>query len=172
MRLVVVLVLALLRWCRRFAVLLVFFAMLALNITTLTVPAVASIATGLVTSAGLTSAVRPAAKLRPVVSRIGRRVARGAARNVGALPAESVPWIGAGVAVAVTALELKDACDTMKDLRALEPAPGGGADGTTGEVCGLEVPSLAEIRDRIAERGALAEAGGWLGDGEPEAPGD
>jgi hypothetical protein len=33
-----------------------------------------------------------------------------------AIPAEAVPYIGVGTMLAVTAMDIKDACDTMKDM--------------------------------------------------------
>jgi Skp family chaperone for outer membrane proteins len=75
--------------------------------------------------------------------RVAKRTARGATRNVASVFAESVPVVGIAAVVGVTAWELKDACDTMKDLRELELAfnPDTTLDPDVSEVCGLEVPS-------------------------------
>ena len=96
--------------------------------------------------------------------RVSARVARGAARNAGAVFAEAVPWVGAAAVIGFTALDLRDACATMEDLAALDeaagpdPEPPAGApagaragdasllDRATAEVCALELPTLADLR--------------------------
>jgi hypothetical protein len=79
--------------------------------------------------------------------RVTKRTAAGATRNVAATFGEAVPVIGVGVVVAATAWELKDACDTMKDLHELEVAldPAKANDASVQEVCGLRVPSKEEL---------------------------
>ena len=54
--------------------------------------------------------------IQKISSRVSKRTARGALRNVATMPAEVLPFIGLGVVVGVTALEIKEACETMKDL--------------------------------------------------------
>ena len=49
----------------------------------------------------------------------GSIVRHGALRNVATMPAEVLPFIGVGVVVGITALEIKEACETMKDLEEL-----------------------------------------------------
>jgi hypothetical protein len=105
-------------------------------------------------------------------ARVSARMARGAARSVSTSFGQSIPVAGAAVVVGVTALELRDACETMKDLAALETKVVGGlkadpelavpaaaeaanakpavaslADPTT--VCGRSVPSTKKIWARI-----------------------
>ena len=59
--------------------------------------------------------------------------------------------IGIGVIVAVTALELKDACETMKDLHALDIAFNPAAANDANEICGQAVPTKGEIIDSVME---------------------
>lgn len=72
-------------------------------------------------------------------------------REVASMPLESVPWIGIATIVAVTALELKDMCDTSTDMQAIreifdlsEP----GIDGSN-SICGTKVPTVSELKERV-----------------------
>jgi hypothetical protein len=102
--------------------------------------------------------------------RVTKRTAAGATRNVAATFGEAVPVIGVGVVVAATAWELKDACDTMKDLHELEVAlnPEKANDASVQEVCGLRVPSKEEIWAKVkASPGAAWQ---MAKDAMPELP--
>jgi hypothetical protein len=102
--------------------------------------------------------------------RVTKRTAAGATRNVAATFGESIPVIGVGVVVAATAWELKDACDTMKDLHELEVAldPTKANDASVQEVCGLRVPSKEEIWEKVkASPGAAWQ---MAKDAMPELP--
>lgn len=57
--------------------------------------------------------------IQKISSKVSKRTARGALRNVATMPAEVLPFIGVGVVVGITALEIKEACETMKDLEEL-----------------------------------------------------
>ena len=141
--------------------LLVLVVMLALNVATLTVGSVAALANGALSAVGVTTvAARTAAAAAPtratvrrISARVSKRVARGAVRNVGAVAGESLPYVGAAVVLGVTAVELKEACDTMRDMRALEaavaPEEDDGSEAAAGMVCGLGVPTGDEIKARI-----------------------
>jgi hypothetical protein len=79
--------------------------------------------------------------------RVSRRTAAGAARNAGSVVAEAIPFAGIAVVLGVTAWDLKDSCDTMKDLHELELAfnPATSPDPEASEVCGLRVPTKDEV---------------------------
>ncbi|MGR3782311.1 MAG: hypothetical protein ACU0DT_13740 [Albimonas sp.] len=181
----------LVRWSLRFAWLIVFGVMLAANVATLTVSGVAALANGALAAAGVsTVAARSAARAaaaaparaaaRAATRRVSARVARGAARSAGSVLAQSVPFVGAAAVVGVTAWEIGDACAMLEDLEELEAAldalePGAvpaGAEAERDRVCGLQVPSVDEVRAAIAAAPgeALAEARGWM-EGAPEAGG-
>ncbi len=109
-------------------------------------------ATGLATVAA-SPAIRYRGAVRPLreavadtTRRVAARTARGAARSVASAAGQAVPVAGAAVVASVTVWELYDACETMKDLRALEAALGGPDDPDVGSVCGLEAPSLDPLR--------------------------
>lgn len=54
--------------------------------------------------------------------RVSQRTARAAARNSLSLPAEFVPFAGIAAILAVTSLDLYDACATAKDMNAIRAA--------------------------------------------------
>ncbi|MEZ0468925.1 hypothetical protein [Phaeobacter sp. SYSU ZJ3003] len=80
-------------------------------------------------------------------TRVSRRTVTGAARNAGSVVAEAIPFAGIVAIIGVTAWDLKDSCDTMKDLHELEKAfnPEAAAGQEQDEVCGLAVPTKDEI---------------------------
>lgn len=85
-------------------------------------------------------------KVAKTRTKIQKRVIRNATRNVGAIPAESMPVIGIATIVAVTTMDLKDACDTMTDLDDLSVTLGfEEVDPKTTKVCGKKVPSKEEV---------------------------
>jgi hypothetical protein len=61
--------------------------------------------------------------------------------------AEAIPLAGVAVIVGVTAWDLNDSCETMKDLHELDVAfnPNAAFDTSATEVCGLEVPTKEEV---------------------------
>jgi hypothetical protein len=85
-----------------------------------------------------------ALKTQELAARSKARLARTVARNTGALAGEAVPALGLVVAVGVTALDVVDACETLKDwnasLAAQDQAPL-----DTASVCGVRVPSSKEV---------------------------
>lgn len=139
--------------------------LLALNVATVTVPAVAAGVASTVGAIVGASSVLPefrkvsyrgqSKRLTDAVAdttkRISKRTARGAARNVGSIAGEAIPIAGIAVVVGVTTWELKDACETMKDLRELELAtnPDVTVDPTVAEVCGLEVPTKEQAWEAV-----------------------
>lgn len=86
-------------------------------------------------------------------TRVGRRIAANAGRNIGSMFGEAIPFVGIGVIVAATTWEIKDSCDTMKDLHELDVAfnPSNAAQDGAQEVCGMAVPSKAEVGRMVKE---------------------
>jgi hypothetical protein len=89
--------------------------------------------------------------IQGTIERIAKRASMGAARNLGSLPAEALPFVGVAAAVGVTVWELKDACDTITDLAELDDAlhQKEALDFNEEEVCGLKVPSKAVILEKV-----------------------
>lgn len=80
-------------------------------------------------------------------TRISRRAVVTSSREVGAMAGEAMPYIGVAVIVGVTALELKDLCDTLKDMselkRSMSLESSIGEDENT--VCSIEPPTRQEL---------------------------
>jgi len=82
--------------------------------------------------------------------RISKRVALDASRNIASLPAEAVPYLGISVIATITAWELYDACETMKDLHELNSALNPLSTVQNYQrVCSIKVPSSDEISQKI-----------------------
>jgi hypothetical protein len=76
-------------------------------------------------------------------SRIARRAAQNAMKNLSSLPAEAIPMLGVAAVAAVTSSDLYDDCQSIKD--AIELSEGFGEEITDEErVCGLELPDWAK----------------------------
>ena len=80
---------------------------------------------------------------KATVATVHQRLAKGVSRNVMALPAEPIPYLGLVVTLAVTSLDIYDACQTMKDFNSLLRMMGQGEENV--ELCGRKVPTVDEV---------------------------
>jgi len=80
---------------------------------------------------------------KATVAAVHQRLAKGVSRNVAALPSESIPYLGLGVTLAVTSLDIYDACQTMKDFNALLKMMGQGEENS--DLCGQKVPTVDQV---------------------------
>lgn len=105
-----------------------------------------------------------------VSNRVKARTAKVASADMGATFGQSIPWIGIAVVVAATTYDLKTACDTMKDMHALEVAvhPEAANDSSVKEVCGLKVPSKEEIWAKV--KASPGQAWDWAKAAVPDVP--
>lgn len=83
--------------------------------------------------------------------RIADRTVSATSRNIAAMPGEALPWVGMFVVIAATSWELRDACETMKDVVALERAFDPSPEVDPGEVCGMKVPDAETLKQRLKE---------------------
>jgi hypothetical protein len=87
-------------------------------------------------------------------SGVKRRAAKTAAKSVSAMAFEATPFIGAAAIVSVTAWELKDLCETAKDMdalnRALNPDEATNVDQTS--VCSITVPTREELQEKVSKQ--------------------
>jgi hypothetical protein len=81
---------------------------------------------------------------KETVATVNKRIAKGIARNIAALPSEAVPFVGIAVMVASTTLDVYDACQTMKDFNVLLNMLGQGEENP--ELCGKRVPTVDEVK--------------------------
>lgn len=73
--------------------------------------------------------------------RLASRVATGASRAAATAIPKSTPYVGTAIVVAITAYDLYDACETMKEISELKRELGLESEDPT-KVCGLKPPSL------------------------------
>jgi len=97
------------------------------------------------------SAIR-SASAQKISKRLAIRSVANATRNSSSVLAEAIPYAGVAIVVGVTALDLQDACETLKDMNELNIAFGHEQEDQT-KVCGMKLPTKDE---------ALAQAkGSW-----------
>lgn len=82
-------------------------------------------------------------KAKEIAQTVHKRLAKGVARNVAAIPGESVPYFGIGIIIASTSLDIYDACQTMKDINTLLVRLGEGEENP--ELCGQKVPTVDQV---------------------------
>lgn len=80
---------------------------------------------------------------KAMATSVQTRLASGVARNMAAIPAEAVPYIGIGVNLSVTALDVYDACQTMREINELMKLLGQGVENA--DFCGMKVPTVSEV---------------------------
>ena len=87
-------------------------------------------------------------------SGVKRRAAKTAARSVSAMAFEAAPLIGTAAIVGITALELKDLCETAKDMNALNRAlnPDEATDVDQTSVCSITVPTREELQETVSKQ--------------------
>jgi hypothetical protein len=78
---------------------------------------------------------------------ISNRARKSAAREMGSMAGEALPYLGTAVIVGVTAMELKELCDTIRDMNELKRAFNPELDPEEGAttVCSMEVPTSEEL---------------------------
>ena len=115
-------------------VVLVVLASIALNASMLMVSGFYATASAALSGIGVTTvAAREAGALRKsrnatrkiarkTTRTVTRRMGRGAARSIGSAAGEAIPFIGIGVIVGGLALEVKDMCNTARDMAGLQAA--------------------------------------------------
>ncbi len=77
-------------------------------------------------------------------TKVAARAAKSAARNVAGMAGQAIPYIGVGLMVGITALDVKDACDNLKDLNEMH-AEFDLQKEDESKVCGMRIPSGEEI---------------------------
>jgi hypothetical protein len=87
-------------------------------------------------------------KASGMTRRLKVRTVKAATRNASGVFVEAVPYAGIPLMLAVTAADLYDACETMKEINALHASIGLEATDTD-KVCGLSVPSFKQLSSKI-----------------------
>ena len=155
-----------------FLIILLFTLSLSLNVAMLANQAVFAMASSAFTA--LTDMPTAASKIHPkntkvnfkgkkvtVAQAVGsttngvkRRAAKTAVRSVSAMAFEAAPLIGTAAIIGITALELRDLCETAKDMDALNRAlnPDEATDVDRTAVCSIAVPTREELQYKVSDR--------------------
>lgn len=84
-----------------------------------------------------------AARAKRMASSVRGRLVKGVARNNAAIPAEAIPYVGISVTVSLAALDVYDACQTMKEINELMKLLGQGEE--SADVCGTKIPTVQKV---------------------------
>ncbi len=87
-------------------------------------------------------------EVRRINTSMTRRASRAISLNIGSLPAEMVPGLGATAALAATFYELRDACLTMAEMREMSTLIGGETEADL-QACGY---TFEEFKDIVLNR--------------------
>ena len=95
--------------------------------------------------------------------KIARRSVTLVARNVSSMAAEAIPLAGTAVIVAVTAWDVYDSCQTLKELNEMSTEIGIEPEDEN-RVCGVHVPTQKELMDQLKSdsKEAYDTAREWL----------
>lgn len=88
-----------------------------------------------------------ATRAKAIATSVNKRLAKGVARKPAAIPAESLPYVGIGVTLSVTALDIHDACQTMAQTNDLLKLLNRGEE--RADFCGTRLPSVSQVVDRL-----------------------
>jgi hypothetical protein len=103
------------------------------------------LAEGLVVFKGRKIALREA--VGETADTVSSRAAKSATRETASMAGEALPYVGTAVIVGVTALEIKDLCETIRDMNSLKRAFNPDLQPSKEEltVCSMAVPSRQEL---------------------------
>ena len=87
---------------------------------------------------------------RSTANRVAGRLYRGSTRRVASMAGQAIPIIGSTLIWGLTAVEIHDACDAMTDLAALDAEIGDGKGVDLGTVCGIKIPTVAQVTEGVA----------------------
>lgn len=115
---------------------------------------------------------KQAATALKVSKRLAIRSLSNATRNVSSVAGEAIPFAGVAIIVGVTAWDVYDACETLKDSNELNNAFGQEQEDQT-KVCGMKVPTKEQVLAKIKGnwKAAYQSTGDSLNKvGVPKAP--
>lgn len=86
-------------------------------------------------------------------NRVVKRTAKRTARSVAAIPLEAVPYVGIATIITVTGLEIKSACDNVKDMNQLYrdfDIRDMDSSSMMDKICNPEIPSVDSLMSKIS----------------------
>ena len=112
--------------------------------------------------------------VRTAAERMVDRTVTSASRNLSSVAGQAIPYVGVTLILGLTAREIDDACDTLKDINQMSTAIGDQPfDPST--VCGMQVPTSADVLNQVtnnwnAAYQSAADAINAAGQRVPTAP--
>ncbi len=102
---------------------------------------------------------------------LSQRTFRSVSRHVAAMPGSAIPYVGAGVQVGMTRLDVRDGCDTLEELNEMIRTMGQETVDTA-RVCAMKVPTMDEVLAQVISnwRTAYAVAAAWSNQYEIRLP--
>ncbi|MBI5900665.1 MAG: hypothetical protein HZB40_15725 [Rhodocyclales bacterium] len=93
---------------------------------------------------------------------LARRLYRNASRHVNGMAAVAIPYVGAGVTAAMTALDIRESCEALRELNEMHRAMQLEAENEA-PVCAMQVGSREQIINQVLAnwRSAYAVAAAW-----------
>lgn len=104
-------------------------------------------------------------------SSLARRISRNLARHVAVTAGTSIPYIGVDVSVAMTALDIKEGCESLRELNEMNRAMNSERVDET-HVCGMQAPAREEAIAQVIFNWRLAygNAAAWANQYETRLP--
>lgn len=112
---------------------------------------------------------------RGTANRVAGRLYKGSTRKVASMAGQAIPIVGTTLVWGLTAVDVYDACDAMKDLAALDAELADGKAVDLGAVCGIKIPSVAQVNEMVVSgwRTAYQSAADLInGEGRVTVPAD
>lgn len=102
---------------------------------------------------------------------LSQRTFKNVSRHVAGMAGSSIPYVGAGVQVGMTRLDVQDGCDTLEELNDMIRAMGQEAVDAS-RVCAIKVPTMEEVLAQVISnwRTAYAVAAAWSNQYEMRLP--
>ncbi len=107
------------------------------------------------------------AAARRFSGQLARRTDRNVSRHVAGMPAVAIPYVGAGVTAAMTALDIREGCEALRELNEMNRAMQIEAENEA-PVCAMQTASREEIVNKVLAnwRTAYAVAVAWTNQNE------
>lgn len=104
---------------------------------------------------------------------LARRISRNVSRQVAGMAGTSIPYLGAGVSVAMTALDVKDGCESLRELNEMNHTMKLETEDES-PVCAIQVPTKEDVVAQVINnwRAAYGQAAAWANQSETRLPPD
>lgn len=99
--------------------------------------------------------IKQAAVAKSVSQKIAERSAKTATRNIASLGGEAIPFLGTALILGVTAWDIYDLCETLKDINQINQAFGHPLENQQA-ICGQKVPSTGQVMADVKSNWQLA----------------